>query len=163
MQFSQKTHRVFFHRGMMQINGLRGCMMKREKRERRQINIDRAVIEKKKSRRFQLIVQAWGWMTILSLRCLFLLLPSSFFPLWLLTCQHSSAHLKSGSTVKLPLLFVIAYSKLAAGHHSSYLCKSFFVWSYGGDASWSIQFYSNPAKANYLYHNSPQHKTQWRV
>lgn len=80
-QFPQKTHRVFFYRGMMRINGLRGCLMKREKRERHQINTDRAVIGKKR-RRFQLIVQAWGWMTILSFRCLFLLLPSFHCDCW---------------------------------------------------------------------------------
>lgn len=79
--FSQKTHRVFFHRGRMRINGLRGPLMKREKREGRRINTDRAVIgkKKKKRRRFQVIVQAWGWTTILSFRCLFLRPPPAPF------------------------------------------------------------------------------------
>lgn len=45
----KETHLDFFHRGVMRISGLRGRVMKREKRERRQINTDRAVIKKKEA------------------------------------------------------------------------------------------------------------------
>lgn len=98
-----------------------------EEREekRRRINTDRTVIEKKiiKRQRFQLIVQAWGWTTILSFRCLFLRAPPPpFFLLSIVTADmpalFSSSQVRKCRETTTAVL-EIAYSRLTAGHHSS--------------------------------------------
>lgn len=141
MQFSQKTHQVFFHRGMMRINGLRDCLMKREKRERRQINTDRAVIEKKKG-------GASNWLCRPEVGRLFLasivyfpssLLPSFHCDCWrastlqLIWCQEVLRN--DHCCLRLPPASWLLVIILLSVHLVLYLCKYFFVSSYGRDAS----------------------------